>query len=343
MKTYTIKDIAQLAGVSKGTVDRVIHKRGKVSETAYKKVSSVLKEIDYVPNPIARNLKRNKTYTICILLPFPKSDSYWLPCGEAFEESEKTLRIFGIVLKILYFDPQTPKSFTDCCKSILLMHPDAVLLASLFYKETKEAISQFLETKIKVSTINNRIIINNQCNFVGQNLFKSGRIAGKLMEMITDNTSKTAIIHIDEVYNNAYHMQEKEKGFRDFFSNNTTRKFVTISSPIDNLETNLDQLFKENPLISGCFITNSKTHLVAKYKTLNRLNFKIIGYDLIEKNIGYLKNHNIDFLIHQNPKMQAQLAINYLSDYFLYNKEILKEKLLAIDIINCENVDEYIN
>ena len=36
-KKYTIKDIAQMAGVSKGTVDRVLHKRGKVSEDALKK------------------------------------------------------------------------------------------------------------------------------------------------------------------------------------------------------------------------------------------------------------------------------------------------------------------
>ncbi|MEQ8422636.1 MAG: LacI family DNA-binding transcriptional regulator, partial [Arenibacter algicola] len=43
---YTIKDIAQMAGVSKGTVDRVLHKRGKVSKNAFEKVDKVLKEID---------------------------------------------------------------------------------------------------------------------------------------------------------------------------------------------------------------------------------------------------------------------------------------------------------
>ena len=60
MKKYTIKDIATLAGVSKGTVDRVLHNRGKVSEEALDKVNKILKEIDFQPNPIARNLKNNK-------------------------------------------------------------------------------------------------------------------------------------------------------------------------------------------------------------------------------------------------------------------------------------------
>lgn len=59
-KNYTIKDIAKMAGVSKGTVDRVLHKRGKVSESADAKVKRVLNEIDFQPNPIARNLKKEQ-------------------------------------------------------------------------------------------------------------------------------------------------------------------------------------------------------------------------------------------------------------------------------------------
>ena len=75
-KKHTIKDIAKLAGVSKGTVDRVLHKRGKVSPASLEKVNEVLKVIDYEPNLIARNLKNNKVYRISILLPDPEIDPY---------------------------------------------------------------------------------------------------------------------------------------------------------------------------------------------------------------------------------------------------------------------------
>ena len=44
-KTYRIKDIAEMSGVSTGTVDRILHNRGKVSEEAQKKVEKVLKEM----------------------------------------------------------------------------------------------------------------------------------------------------------------------------------------------------------------------------------------------------------------------------------------------------------
>ena len=60
MKTYRIKDIASMAGVSAGTVDRVLHNRGRVSEEALKKVKKALKKIDYQPNLIARSLASKK-------------------------------------------------------------------------------------------------------------------------------------------------------------------------------------------------------------------------------------------------------------------------------------------
>ena len=66
-KNYRIKDIAELSGVSTGTVDRILHERGKVSEDARKKVEKILKEIDYQPNLIARSLALKKTSSKSIL------------------------------------------------------------------------------------------------------------------------------------------------------------------------------------------------------------------------------------------------------------------------------------
>ena len=94
-KNYTIKDIAELAGVSKGTVDRVIHKRGKVSSKALEQVNKVLDQIEYKPNPIAKSLKNNKVYNIAILLPDADNDPYWLPCYDAIKQVENEFSHFG--------------------------------------------------------------------------------------------------------------------------------------------------------------------------------------------------------------------------------------------------------
>ena len=48
-KVVRIKDIAERAGVSTGTVDRVLHDRGRVSQDVKEKVLKIIKEMDYEP------------------------------------------------------------------------------------------------------------------------------------------------------------------------------------------------------------------------------------------------------------------------------------------------------
>ena len=67
--TLTIKEIAKLAGVSKSTVSRVINDSEHVSDQARENVKQVIKKTGYVPNSLAKNLKRNKTDTIGVVLP----------------------------------------------------------------------------------------------------------------------------------------------------------------------------------------------------------------------------------------------------------------------------------
>ncbi|MDR0598748.1 MAG: helix-turn-helix domain-containing protein, partial [Treponema sp.] len=47
----TVKEIAELAGVSIGTVDRVLHKRGRVSAATRETIEAIIEEYQFTPNP----------------------------------------------------------------------------------------------------------------------------------------------------------------------------------------------------------------------------------------------------------------------------------------------------
>lgn len=49
-----IDDIANLANVLRGTVDRVLHNRGRVSEKTAAKVRKIIQEMNYQPNSLGR-------------------------------------------------------------------------------------------------------------------------------------------------------------------------------------------------------------------------------------------------------------------------------------------------
>lgn len=343
-KKYTIKDIAKLAGVSKGTVDRVLHNRGKVSPIALEKVNEVLKVIDYEPNLIARNLKNNKNYHICVLLPDPEFDPYWLPCVKGIENAIKEYKGYNLSVRTFYFNPEEKKSFIKASETVLELAPHAVLLAPLFYKETIEAIEKFNSSNIMVSTFNSQVESNYVKSFVGQDLFKSGRVAAKLFDTIIDK-GQIVVVHIDETFENAVHMQQKEKGFRKYFEDKENSEFriTTLDLKNPNIEINFKSFLNENTDVSGVFVTTSKTYQIAKIISEEKnKNISIIGYDLIEENRSYLSQGIIDFIIHQNEKQQTYLGITSIVEHFLFGKEIPEKNLLPIDIVNTENAEYYI-
>ncbi|RKX73270.1 MAG: LacI family transcriptional regulator, partial [Spirochaetes bacterium] len=65
----TIKDIARYAGVSLGTVSKVINNTGNVSEELRLRVEAVIEKLDYRPSDLARNIRRNKTNIISLIIP----------------------------------------------------------------------------------------------------------------------------------------------------------------------------------------------------------------------------------------------------------------------------------
>ena len=68
-KRITSKDIANLLGISRGTVDRALNNRGRISEATKKKVLDKAREIGYKPNKIAQTLVLQRDVRLAAILP----------------------------------------------------------------------------------------------------------------------------------------------------------------------------------------------------------------------------------------------------------------------------------
>ncbi|MBM1106858.1 LacI family DNA-binding transcriptional regulator [Aurantibacter crassamenti] len=341
-KKYTIKDIAELAGVSKGTVDRVLHNRGRVSKDAKERVNKVVTDIDYQPNLIARSLKNNKVYRISALIPDATLDSYWLPTVKGVDEAVQEFKPFGLVLDKYYFNPKKVKSFQEQVELVVQSKPDAILLAPVFHKESLKIFQYCKQNKIQVASFNNHIDNLSLEHFIGQDLNQSGRVAASLIDKVTDKDSRIAVIHIDE----ETHMRHKEIGFRDYFKEKYKDSKKIVSYSINNkksinLNDEISLFMASHEAISAVFVTNSKAYLIVDILKKENKKIVIVGYDLLKDNIRFLKRGQIEFLIHQKPYQQAYLGVSYLAENLLFGKNIPEKKLLPIDIITAENVKYY--
>lgn len=343
-KKYTIKDIAELAGVSKGTVDRVLHDRGRVSQKAKQRVSQILTEIDYQPNLIARNLKINKVYRICVLIPDVAIDHYWIPAEKGITEAANEFKPFGLVLEKYHFHPNKKKSFLSKAELAVASSPDALLMAPVFHKESLKVFQECKRQNIRVASFNNYIDTLSLENFIGQDLNQSGRVAASLIDKITGKNARIAIIHIDE----EAHMRQKEIGFKDYFKEKYKdgQRIVTYSIKSGgnvDLESEISLFLASHDSLSAVFITNSKAYLIVEILKKENKEITIVGYDLLKENLKFLKRGHIDFLIHQKPYRQAHQGVSYLAENLLFGKEIPPQRFLPIDVITSENVKYYID
>jgi DNA-binding LacI/PurR family transcriptional regulator len=94
IKRVTMKDVAEKVGVSQSTVSHVINETAPISLDVRNNVKKAIKELNYVPNGLARNLKKNRTNIIGLLVPDIENAYY----SEIFTRIEKLLNEKGLIV-----------------------------------------------------------------------------------------------------------------------------------------------------------------------------------------------------------------------------------------------------
>lgn len=335
-----IKDIAELAGVSHGTVDRVIHKRGEVSESTRRKVLQIIEDLDYEPDLLAKTLasKRNKRIAICI--PYPQNESsFWQSPLLGIDKATNEVSHLGITNKKFLFDQFDINSFHRSVQNIIEYQPDAMIIAPIFTRETSWFLNYCDEKQIDYVFVNSTMDEGNPLTFIGQDDKQSGKVAGKLMSRCNPQ-GEILVVHLSYSIDQHEHLKNREKGFKTYFKD--TKRVHTLkirTNEQKDINQKLQHFLTEHPAINGIFVTNSKAFRVARFVKTVGLKLHIIGYDLIEENLNHLEDETISYLISQKPFDQGYLSIRALFNRMMLNKPLQESYKLPIEIIIKENID----
>jgi LacI family transcriptional regulator len=347
----TIKDIAKLAGVSRGTVDRVLNNRGKVAEKVRLKVLNIAQEYGYTKNILASRLSINEVINIAIILPDYKVDKFWKLPFDGIQNQEAKMKPFGIVITYYLFDLLDVHDYEKMLEKATRSKPNAVLLAPVFKQESLKFLAMMNQNNIPVVCINSELDVDTTTSYIGQNSLMSGRLAGKLFNLTDVKKNKIFVITFGHNSNNATHIQKKITGLKEYnFENNAgfiiediqIENFLDIS----NLQALASQIETEKDNVRGLFFTNSRSYHFLNNKDIVHSISKvatIVGFDLLEENIDLLEKDKIDFILNQNPKNQGKYGLMSLFDHFIYSKPIQKIHYLQTDIVVKENYKNYIN
>ncbi len=342
-----IVDIAKKAGVSAGTVDRIIHQRGKFSEKAYEKVQKAIKELGYEPDILARNLALKKELQIVCLLPNPEDVKYWKRPLAGVDKAIAELSSFKVKIHKVTFSLRS-QDFSQSCEEVLALNPDGVVYVPMFLKESKIFADQLNEKKIPFVQMNIHHTEANPLSFIGQDPVAAGKVAASLCNLAFHNNDEILVVYVTNEKQEYSHINDRIEGFINFFKEKDipTDRIKHLQLKIDNdnqdYEKSLIGYLNSSTKTKIIYVPNSRIHLIAEILEENNINnIMLIGFDTLEQNIKFLKKGVIDFIIAQQSKSQGYNAAIILFNYLFRKEKVKSVNYLPVDILNKENINFY--
>lgn len=348
MAKIRIKDIAEQAGVSVGTVDRVLHNRPNVSPEAREKVETVLESINYKPNMYAAALAYNKEYTFYIILPQHFSETYWAEVEEGIDRACELRSDFNIHTKTLYYERYNEEDFMKQCNLCLAAKPSAVVLVPAQTEVTRMFTDKLHAMEIPLMLLDSYVPELSPLSFFGQDSFSSGYFAAKMLMLLASGDKQIMLMRQLKGGRVSSKQQEnREIGFRNYMRGHYPDvEIVELNLPfeMENEEYThvLETFFDTHPDIHHCITLASKAHIVGEFLLYTkRTDVKIMGYDMVPKNEECIRKGSISFLIAQHAYMQGFHCIDALFKKIVLNQDIKPVHYMPIELISKENVDFY--
>ena len=345
--TPTIYDVAREAGVSRATIDRVIYKRGGVSNATMEKVSKVIERLGYSANPNASMLASKRKMTIACLIPEFEEGDYWSVAYKGFIDGAKSIRNYDVKTDIHLFNTDDIESFRQKSEIILESKPAGVIFNVVFADAVKEFAAKLDEAGIPYAFVDRKIDDLNYTVYFGAD----PREAGTLGAFLLTHRMEVKDIAMVRILRDSKQMSDPNKvrreGFINYISENLPdcRIHTVFIPPHDPQETYtiLDRFFTENPHVKHITMPNSRIHLMSEYLRSNPVEDRhVVGFDDLDKNIEALNEGLVEYLVTRHIPMQSYYTISRLASAVISGKVPEKrDNLMHMDILHRLNSKHY--
>ena len=347
-KKITIKDVARLAGLSKGTVDRVVHNRGEVSEESKRRVLEVIQQIGYKPNIYASLLASKKHYTLLCLIPKFCPGEYWELVYTGIGRAVERARNYNIGIDVISYDQFDRESFRRAARELLDRNPQAVLLAPIYRNDTLALTAELTSRNVPYVYIDSRLEGSGYLAYFGMPMYQSGYLAASLLTEQPD-IREIANFRIDrggaQPQDNP--TLRRREGFMAYLKENfpeyrVYEDFIKPYDPEYNLRV-LDSFFERHPDIRHIVTFNSRVHLISEYLEKRTLKDRfVVGFDKLAGNLEGVRKGYIKFLITQRTETQVYRGITAIIEHMVFHTTPAEQdNFMSMDILTKYNVDYY--
>lgn len=309
----TIKEIASLAGVSRGTVDRALNSRGGVNPEVAAKIIKIAKENGYKPNLAAKSLALSQQNLSIGVIIYSESNEFFNTVIDGINAAADEIKEFGIsviIKKIDGFDVEKQLRKID---ELIESGVNALAITPINDKRIIDKLEAIED--LPIIALNTDIEGEHAIDYIGCNYYKSGQTAGAMMGLFSKGAGNVLIITGS---NSVYGHNRRVKGFTEVI--NKEYPTLAITNTIedkDNDELSY-QLVKEaitaNQSLNRFYFAAAGVEggIKALLEDKRCDDFVIITNDTSQKRIELIKAGVINATICQQPYEQGYMCVKEL-------------------------------
>ena len=335
----TLKQIAEMAGVHKSTVDKVIHNRPGVSDEVRLKIRRLLEEQGYSSNPLAKalNYQKNKMSVAVVLTRVDALEE--LQCG--IQSVQPDYDSFNLEIQYHVLDYADEEAQRRCLRELCRSDVSGVVIGPVESPAIAQEVNALEEAGIPTVTLNSDLEGSHRLCFVGCDELKGGRATARLMSLLLARAGQIGILT-----STIPAVRERTQGFVRHIQD----RFPGILA-VDVLNTNEDaetayqltcDLLHRQPQLDGLFIAcGCVPDICRAVRDCGRAGqLTVVCFERYPAIVELVHQGEVSCTISGSLFGQGQRAMRLLFEYLVYGKPPEQERIyLSNEILLAENID----
>ena len=337
-KKVTIQMIADASGVSRGTVDRVLHGRSYVHEDVRRRVLEAVRDLGYAPlrGPAVGQVR------LGVVIP---TWSAWFnqEIARGLADARRDFGPGGVEIASRLCASDLPSEVLQAVDELLAEGVDGLAVAAQDSAQLSARLNGLAEQGFPVVLYNADFPDCRRLAYLGPDVRKTGRVAGELMSrLVGPEAALLTALGSTEIFSH----RERALGFKEAleargFSKKQVRSVLTYNDYI--AFQRLSAELAADPSIRGVYLANDT--VVGCVEALEALDLvgavHVICHDLTPDARAYLLRRKIDFVIDQDIRLESYLAVRLLRDHLLDPGAALEHgAFAAVPILCAESLPE---
>lgn len=339
----TIKDIARRAGVSRGTVDRVINGRPGVNPETMAVIRTLMEEMGYHPNAAGQMLAAwKRKLRLAFLIVDGPSFVFFHDILVAAQEKAAELQELGVTVDF-YLIQQFDRPYLEkLLGEVEASAPDGIAALPLRTKPFITFMEHVNARGISTVFFNTDENFAHRLCYVGCDYARAGQVAAGLAALCTGNQGKVGIVTCDGP--SALSFTARMSGFGSELKKRYP-KVILADNGIpaifyDNEYTQVEKLLCSHPDLRALYIVNLGDFSVCQrvQEMVGGRHLAVITNDLVPVQKKLLKKGSISATISQQPEAQGALPLQILFDHLILGKHPPQDKIMTtLDIHVAQN------